>query len=401
MDERLTNIEAEKQAQLQKSDTLYNNLLQDNQTLYNQQQEYANQYETTQNDILDKQLAYNTNLIEQQKEIARQNKADEERKARNSYDAYQNQYGSNAERMAASGLSNSGYALRQSDSANVAYQNRLASANKVLQDAITQYDNDINAARLNNDVSKAQNALEKLKLQLQYSESYYNKKGELQQTQFNTGRNIDSDYYNRYQTEYTNIQNEKAREEAIRQWEAEMAEKQRQYDANMAYQKERDRIADEQWAKEYALSQASLAAKRSSGSSGSSYSLISGNSKGYSITSTDENGWGKTNLTQKLSNGGTAEVYQNPQGELLYWNPSTNGWMAYGTTSSNNNSNSTSYVKSTYTPNLSSTNASAWLSKNTKAKMTIEDLAKVISDGENQGILKSGDREKIYKSYGI
>ena len=384
MDERLTNIEAEKQAQLQKSDTLYNNLLQDNQTLYNQQQEYANQYETTQNDILDKQLAYNTNLIEQQKEIARQNKADEERKARNSYDAYQNQYGSNAERMAASGLSNSGYALRQSDSANVAYQNRLASANKVLQDAITQYDNDINAARLNNDVSKAQNALEKLKLQLQYSESYYNKKGELQQTQFNTGRNIDSDYYNRYQTEYTNIQNEKAREEAIRQWEAEMAEKQRQYDANMAYQKERDRIADEQWAKEYALSQASLAAKRSSGSSGSSYSLISGNSKGYSITSTDENGWGKTNLTQKLSNGGTAEVYQNPQGELLYWNPSTNGWMAYGTTSSNNNSN-----------------ASAWLSKNTKAKMTIEDLAKVISDGENQGILKSGDREKIYKSYGI
>ena len=296
MDERLTNIEAEKQAQLQKSDTLYNNLLQDNQTLYNQQQEYANQYETTQNDILDKQLAYNTNLIEQQKEIARQNKADEERKARNSYEAYQNQYGSNAERMAASGLSNSGYALRQSDSANVAYQNRLASANKVLQDAITQYDNDINAARLNNDVSKAQNALEKLKLQLQYSESYYNKKGELQQTQFNTGRNIDSDYYNRYQTEYTNIQNEKAREEAIRQWEAEMAEKQRQYDANMAYQKERDAIADAQWEKEYALSKANSKTKTTS-----NYPVVTDLSGGYQIVNRNDDGWNLTNLKQKLS----------------------------------------------------------------------------------------------------
>lgn len=404
MDERLTNIEAQKQAQLQKSDALYNNILNDIGNLYQQQQDYANQYETTQNDILDKQLAYNTGLIEQQKEIARQNKAEEERKARNTYDAYQNRYGSGAESLANSGLSNSGYAVRQSDSANVAYQNRLAMANKTMQNAITQYDNDINQARLNNDVAKAQNALEKLKLQLQYSESYYTKKGDTMQNQFASNQNIDTNYYNRYQTEYQNIQNEKARQEAIRQWEAEMAEKQRQYDANMAYQKERDRVADAQWEKEYALSKANAAAKRSSGSSGSSYSLSSGNSKGYSITSTDENGWGKTNLTQKLPNGGTAEVYENPQGELLYWNPSINNWSAYGTTtnnSSNNNSNSTAYVKSTYTPNLSSSSASSWLSKNTKPKMTIEDLAKVISDGENQGILKSGDREKIYKSYGI
>lgn len=408
MDERLTNIEAQKQAQLNKNEQIYSGLLTDAQNLYNQQQNYANQYETTQNDILDKQLAYNTGLIEQQKEIARQNKAEEERKARNSYDAYQNQYGNNAERLASSGLNNSGYMLRQSDSANAAYQNRLAAANKTLQNAITQYDNDINAARLNNDVSKAQNALEKLKLQLQYSESYYNKKGDLTINQFNTGRDIDTDYYNRYQTEYSNIQNEKAREEAIRQWEAEMAEKQRQYNENMAYQKERDRVADEQWAKEYALSQAAAAAKRTSG--GGSYNLTNGsggnelsNGSGYSILSVDENGWGKTNLTQSLPGGGSAEVYRNPQGELLYWNPSTNGWMSYGTTSNSNNNSgrSSGYLKSTYTPNLSSQNATSWLSQNIKPKMTTEDLARVISNGESQGILKSGDREKIYKSYGL
>lgn len=408
MDERLTNIEAQKQAQLQKSDALYNNILNDIGNLYQQQQDYANQYETTQNDILDKQLAYNTGLIEQQKEIARQNKAEEERKARNTYDAYQNRYGSGAESLANSGLSNSGYAVRQSDSANVAYQNRLAMANKTMQNAITQYDNDINQARLNNDVAKAQNALEKLKLQLQYSESYYNKKGDLQLNQFNTGRSIDTDYYNRYQTEYQNIQNEKARQEAIRQWETEMAEKQRQYNENMAYQKERDRIADEQWLKEYNLSKSKIAASRSGGGS---ISLTGGSGNGYQIVKDNGDGWYTTNLSQTDSNGKQVEVYQNPQGELLYWDEGTKSWVQYAKKNNkvnatqykdSNTNNSSQKYKSTYTPNLSSQNAINWFTKNvTPGAITAEQLAKVISDGENKGYLKYTDREKILKSYGL
>lgn len=253
MDERLTNIEAQKQAQLEKNDALYSGLLSDAQNLYNQQQNYASQYENTQNDILNKQLEYSTNLIEQQKDIARQNARTEQNKARNDYNAFINPYGKQAESLASQGLATSGLSETTKLGGYNTYQNRLASANKVLQDAITQYDNDINQARLNNDVSKAQNALEKLKLQLQYSESYYNKKGELQQNQFTTGRNIDTDYFNRYQTEYQNIQNEKARQEAIRQWEAEMA-----------YQREKD-----QWERQYALSKLN-----SSGSGG--YSLSEG-----------------------------------------------------------------------------------------------------------------------------
>ena len=258
MDERLTNIEAEKQAQLKKSDAMYNEMLNDNTNLYNQQQAYANQYETTQNDILDKQLEFNTNLIEQQKEQARENARVEQNKAKNDYYSYINPYGKQAESLASQGLLNSGVSETAKLGGYNVYQNRLATANKAMQDAITQYDNDINQARLNNDVSKAQNALEKLKLQLEYSENYYNKKGDIQQNQFTANRGIDTDYYNRYQTEYTNIQNEKAREEAIRQWEAEMAEQQRQYNENMAYQRERDKVADQQWAKEYALSQSKV-----------------------------------------------------------------------------------------------------------------------------------------------
>ena len=353
MDERLTNIEAQKQAQLNKNDQLYSGLLTDAQNLYNQQQNYANQYQQTQNEILDKQLAYNTGLIEQQKEIARENARTEQNKAKNDYFSYINPYGLQAESLASKGLLNSGVSETAKLGGFNTYQNRLANANKVMQDAITQYDNDINAARLNNDVSKAQNALEKLKMQLQYSENYYNKKGELQQTQFDTGRNIDADYYNRYQTEYKNIQDEKAQQEAIRQWEAQMA-----------YQRERDRIADEQWAKEYALSKSKAAASRSSSGSGG-YTLtgggsqltnnntantingsnytVSGDANGKRVVTFNDgyvsvvekpnpDGWSLTDLTQTVISDGNAqnaEVYLSPNGELLFWNPKSNSWKKF------------------------------------------------------------------------
>lgn len=397
MDERLTNIEAQKQAQLQKSDSLYNNILNDIGNLYQQQQNYANQYETTQNNVLDKQLEYNTNLIEQQKQIARENARTEQNKARNDYNAFVNPYGKQAERLASQGLANSGVSETAALGGYNAYQNRVATANKVMQDAITQYDNDINQARLNNDVAKAQNALEKLKMQLSYSESYYNKKADTMQNQFNTGRNIDTDYYNRYQTEYQNIQNEKARQEAIRQWEAQMA-----------YQKERDRIADEQWQKEYNLSKSKIAASRSGGSG---VSLTGGSGNNYQTIKDNGDGWYTTNLSQTDSNGKQVEVYQNPQGELLYWDEGTKGWVQYGKQNNkvnavqnqnNNTNNSNQKYKSTYTPNLSSQNAINWFTKNvTPGAITAEQLAKVISDGENKGYLKYTDREKILKSYGL
>jgi len=404
MDERLINIENQKQQALNDSDNLYNGLLNDNQNLYNQQKNYANQYEKTQNNILDKQLAYNTGLIEQQKDIAKENARVEQNKAKNDYFSYINPYGLQAESLASQGLLNSGVSETAKLGGYNTYQNRLASANKTMQDAIRQYDNDINQARLTNDTAKAQKALKKLELQLNFAENFYNKKGEISQNQFNSRQNVDNNYYNRYQTEYKNIQDEKARAEAIRQWEAEMAEQQRQYNDRMAYQRERDRVADEQWQKEYALSQQARAAssKSSSGnynSNGHSDGQLS-NNNGYQVVSTDENGWGKTNLTQRLSNGGTAEVFESPEGELLYWNPNTNGWSRYGSVDVAVNSGS-GRLKSTYTPNLSSIEASKWMSQNAKPNMTESDLARLISEGEDRGIFKPGDRERIYKSYGL
>lgn len=277
MDERLALINEQKQQAINNSNNTYNNLLQDNQNLYNQQQNYTSEWEKTQNEVLDKQLAFNENKINQQKEIAMQNKETEERKAKNDFIAYTNPYGLQAEQFASQGLLNSGVSETAKLGGFNSYQNRLASANKVMQDAFRKYDNDINQARLNNDVQKAQNALNKLEMNLKYSESFYNNKNTITQNQLSNNQNLDSEYYNRYNTEYNNIQAEKQKAEQIRQWEAEIAEQKRQYDLNLAYKKEQDKIAQSNWEKEYALSKSKAYSSSSRSSGGSrSYNLSNG-----------------------------------------------------------------------------------------------------------------------------
>ena len=317
-DERLSRIEQEKQNALTESNNTYNDLLRDNENLYSDQKNYADNYEKTQNDILDKQLAYNEEKIKQQREEAERNKEIEAKKARNDYLSFINPYGVNAESQASQGLLQSGLSETTKLGGWNTYQNRLASANKALQDAFTQYDNDMNEARLNNDTQKAQNALNKLQMNLEYAQNFYNNKSTISQNKLSNNQNLDNNYYNRYQTEYSNIQNEKAALEAIRQWEAEMAEQKRQYDSNLAWQKEQARIQQEQWQKEYALSQYQAQTARqsaarsystsSSGSSSNSASLTDGGSEQLyeaiktPILSTGEYDWyNKTFGTDKLT----------------------------------------------------------------------------------------------------
>lgn len=366
MDERLIKVNNEKQAAINNSNNMYNQLLQDNQKLYDQQNQYANTFEQTQNDVLDKQLAFNTGLIEQQKEKAQQNFETESKKARNDYTAYTNPYGLQAEQFASRGLLNSGVSETAKLGGYNTYQNRLATANKVMQDAFTQYDNDINEARLNNDVQKAQNAIKKLELQVQFSESFYNNKSTLSQNQLSNNQNLDSEYFNRYNTEYNNIQAEKQRAEAIRQWEAEMAEKQRQYNESLAYQKQQDALAQANWEREYAL-----AKKKASSSSASNYGTITN---------------GSNSNSEKAQSSNDKKVSTVVAGNAL-------GNIFKGV--SNNKK-----VESIKTPSIS-TKEYKWYNENFQKSMSSDALVKKIAQGINSGKLSEKDGDNILKAYGL
>ena len=90
---------------------------------------------------------------------------------------------------------------------------------------------------------------------------------------YNLYANEDQEGYNRYVTERSyldnlaQMENSDARadqtfNENVRQYNQTFAENQRQYNAQMAYQRERDKVADAQWQKEYALSQAAATASK-------------------------------------------------------------------------------------------------------------------------------------------
>ena len=259
-DERLSKIESEKQNAINQSNNFYNDLLNDNQNLYNEKINYSNNYEQTQNDMLDKQLEYQKNIIQQQKDKVQQNFKTESNKALNDYTSFINPYGYEAEAMAGNGLLNSGVSETAKLGGWNSYQNRLASANKAMQDAFTSFDNDLNQAILNNDVQKAQNALEKLQMQIDFADSFYSNKMNIGQDQLNNNQNLNSEYYDRYQDVINQIN-----------YEREQEETRKQYEEQFAYQKQMDALEQSNWEREYALANAS---KSSGGSSSNNSSPI-------------------------------------------------------------------------------------------------------------------------------
>ena len=252
-DERLAQIEKAKLDAINQSNNTYDQMHQDNQNMLDQNTNYAEEYEKTQNENLDKQLEFYKQNIDKQKEQAQKNYETESLRAENDYIAYNNPYGYQAETFAAKGQLGSGLTRTAQIGSYNAYQNRLATANKAMNDAFTQYDLDMNEAIINNDVQKAQNALDKLKMILGFQENFYDTKNQINQNQMSNNQNLNSDYYGRYMDMVNQINSEKEREEAIRQFEAQMAYKKKQDALAMAYQKERDAVEDARWEKEYAL----------------------------------------------------------------------------------------------------------------------------------------------------
>lgn len=294
---RINNVYNEREKALAENQQTYSGLLDDANSFRQQQNQMLAQQEKTQNEVLDKQLENQTNIINQQKEQAQKQTETQNKQALNSYNAFINPYGYQAESLASTGLNNSGLSETAKLSAYTTYQNRVAQANASLQNAITNYDNSINEAILNNDVQKAQNALTRLQAELQANESYYNTKSSLTQNLLNNKLNINSQYDNQYNNVYNQVLNEQKQAEAIRQYnqnyqmqQQQLAESIRQYNEKMAYQKQRDAVADAQWQKEYELSKKKVSSR--GGSSSGSYKLSnnssSNNSKGDSFGNSAE-----------------------------------------------------------------------------------------------------------------
>lgn len=240
-DERFKQVENEKQSELDKYNQTYDNLINERNNFTNQQQQLVDQWENTQKDIANQNLQYQKDLIEQQR-----NKTEKEyqNEAKASYIDYQKEvdkYGVSRENVTANGLSNSGYSESSKVDMYNTYQNRLATARKSLEDAGIEFDNAIREAQMSNNETLAQNALKALQDKLNIALEGFNYKTEQENNKLNWNNTINNNYYNRYKDVESQIN-----------YENETAEKIRQYNENMAYQKEQQRLEQERWEKEMA-----------------------------------------------------------------------------------------------------------------------------------------------------
>ena len=263
-DERFTKVESEKNAAIKESDQMYNQMINDSSQYFDKQIEAAEQWGETQKQNQQAQTDFAIEQIEQQKDQAHKDYLKEQSGAYVDWQKQSNDYGSNAEQMAESGLAHTGYSESSKVSMYNTYQNRVATAREAYTRAVLNYDNAIKDARLQNNSVLAEIAYNTLQKSLELSLQGFQYKNQLVLEKANVKREIDNTYYGRYQNVLAQINTENAMAEQVRQYNESMAENKRQFNETIALQKKNSSV-------------------RSSGGGGGSAKITKGTGSGSKI----------------------------------------------------------------------------------------------------------------------
>lgn len=293
-DQRFNQVNSEKQVALDNVNNTYNNMINASEKYYDDLIQQSKDYANTQADIQNQQTQLAVDEINESKNRTERDYIREQKGAYADYLKETNTYGVGAEQLAQNGLQFSGYSETSRANLFNTYQNRHALARQSYNDAIKDYDFKIAEARLANSSALATIYADALKAQLELSLDGFQYKNTLLQAQMDKQNEAEDRYYSRWTDVLNQINTEN-----------KMAEEQRQYNEKMAYQRERDKIADEQWQKEYELSKQQLEISKQKASSSSS---SSGYSYGGSSNSSNPT-YSNSNLVgTKASNGQTIKA---------------------------------------------------------------------------------------------
>lgn len=291
-DSRFQQVENEKATALKEVNSMYNNMINSTDKLYQDQINASNQYAETQKQLQQENTDFAIDKIEQNKEWAEQDYTKEQKGSYADYQKASNSYGANAEAIASRGLTGTGYAESSQVSMYNAYQNRVATARESYNRAVVEYDNQIKEAQLQNNSALAEIAYKALQTKLELSLEGFQYKNTLLQQQLEAKQSTDDRYYNRWQNVLNQINTENS-----------LAEQQRQFNQQMALQREELAFQKAQ-AQAQAQRQATISRASSGGSSSSSKKTSSGNNKGgiSSIAKSLNGGSGEWVSSQELAN---------------------------------------------------------------------------------------------------
>lgn len=239
-DQRLKQVESDKQNALNNANNMYNSMINNSDKFYNDQIQASKDYAQKQQEIQQANTDFAIEKIEQQKQQAEKDYTKEQKGAYTDYQKQINDYGVNAEQQAVQGLSNSGYSESSKVSMYNTYQNRIATARDSFNRSILNYDNGIKDAQLQNNSALAEIAYNALKSQLELGLQGFQYKNSLLESQLNAQQTIEQTYQSKWDSILDQMNKDR-----------EFAESVRQFNENLAFQKQQEANEQARWNKEY------------------------------------------------------------------------------------------------------------------------------------------------------
>lgn len=259
-------------------------------SLMNQQNNLLNEQQKKQNELINQQTQIQTDELNREKEKIDKDVDKTNQSLYSNWQKQTNQYGVQAEQLAQQGLANSGYAETTKTALYNTYQKNVTDTLNNARDLKSDYDFKIAQARQQGSVQQAQAAVDLYAQRLQLLTQNY----ELRQ-------NREQYLYQKERDKVSDNQWQKTFDEQVRQNEIENQWKQKNYD----YQQQRDSVSDSQWQKQYELSKKAAASSKSSRSTSKSSGKKSSSSDGLKVNGSNDslsNNTSDSNIAQILLN---------------------------------------------------------------------------------------------------
>ena len=249
-DERFQAVETDKNNAMSEMEQTYQGMIDQTDSYYQGLRDETQQWADKQSQLQQEQTDFTIEQIEQQKDQAHKDYLKEQSGAYKDWQKQSDQYGANAEQMAASGMTNTGFSESSQVSMYNTYQNRVATARESYNQAVLNYNNSIKEARLQNNSILAEIAHEALTKQLELSLEGFQYKNNLILEQANKKIELDNIYYNRWQDVLNQMNTENAMREEVRQYEKNFAEDVRQFEETQRFEAEQAELNRQFQAKE-------------------------------------------------------------------------------------------------------------------------------------------------------
>lgn len=218
-DERFQQVDEDIAAQETNLNQTYGNMINNSDQYYNKLIENTENWADKQSQIQQEKTDFAIEQIEQQKDQAQKDYIKEQSGAYVDWQNQSNQYGANAEKMASSGLTNTGYSESSQVSMYNTYQNRVATARESYNNAVLNYNNMIKDAQIQNNAALAEIAYNALQQSLELSLQGFQYKNNLIIDLTDKQMALDDKKWGRYQDILNQINTENALAEDVRQFE--------------------------------------------------------------------------------------------------------------------------------------------------------------------------------------